>query len=104
MENLFCALAEKGTAPIFLEAGLPPPDSKSEVPVADDSSQFVRCGACFEEVSTSVATRMDCGHAFCNDCKHLWLSFILTRFLLWGQNDRLLRYDHCTLKEASGLL
>jgi len=71
VENLFCALAEKGTAPIFQEAGLPPPDTKSAVPVAGDTSQFVRCGTCLEEVSTSASTRMDCGHAFCNECEHL---------------------------------
>jgi ariadne-1 len=80
VENLFCALAEKGTAPIFLEAGLPPPDTKSAAPVADDTSRFVKCGTCLEEVSTSAATRMDCGHAFCNECKHLSLSFTLSIF------------------------
>lgn len=71
VENLFCALAEKGTDPIFLEAGLPPPDAKSDVRVQGETSQFVRCGTCLEDVSTSAATRMDCGHAFCNDCKQL---------------------------------
>ncbi|KAG0578371.1 hypothetical protein KC19_4G017900 [Ceratodon purpureus] len=90
VENLFCALAEKGTAPIFLEAGLPPPDTKSAVPVADNTSQFVRCGTCLEEVSTSAATRMDCGHAFCNDC---WTQYFIIK-IKDGQSRRVTCMEH----------
>lgn len=75
MENLFGAIAEKGYGPVFLEAGLPPPETEVVVPVADDASVSVRCGTCLEDVPTTTATRMDCGHAFCNECKELLSSF-----------------------------
>lgn len=90
VENLFCALAEKGTDPIFLEAGLPPPDAKSDVRVQGETSQFVRCGTCLEDVSTSAATRMDCGHAFCNDC---WTRYFIIK-IKDGQSRRVTCMEH----------
>jgi ariadne-1 len=71
VENLFCALVERGTEPIFLEAGLPPTDASSVGPnTGQTSPSAIKCRTCLEDVSSSSTTRMDCGHAFCNDCKH----------------------------------
>ena len=35
---------------------------------AGDADGEITCGTCFCEVPCEEATRMECGHAFCNDC------------------------------------
>jgi ariadne-1 len=69
VESLFGKLAETGTNEIFLEAGLPPPEDLCSRPQVCEPS-FISCGICLDDAPQKEATRMDCGHAFCNDCKH----------------------------------
>jgi ariadne-1 len=69
VESLFGKLAETGTNEIFLEAGLPPPEDLCSRPQICEPS-FISCGICLDDAPQKEATRMDCGHAFCNDCKH----------------------------------
>lgn len=90
LENLFGAIAEKGYGPVFLEAGLPPPETEVVVPVADDASVSVRCGTCLEDVPTTTATRMDCGHAFCNEC---WTQYFIIK-IKDGQSRRVTCMEH----------
>lgn len=67
VEKLLAVLVENGKESLFNEAG---------VTVIDDAdpmlplSSMVMCDICMEEVAGDKATKMDCGHCFCNDCKH----------------------------------
>lgn len=90
LENLLSAAVEKGYAPVFLEAGLPPPETEFVVPVADDPSERVDCGTCLEDVSMSAVTRMDCGHAFCNEC---WTKYFIIK-IKDGQSRRITCMSH----------
>lgn len=67
VEKLLAVLVEKGKESLFSEAG---------VTVSDDAGpmlpllSMVMCDICMEEIAGDKATKMDCGHCFCNDCKY----------------------------------
>lgn len=66
---------EKGKSCMFSEAGL------SIVELIDldqlEPSSMVMCIICIENVPAENVTKMDCGHCFCNNCKHLFLYWLL---------------------------
>lgn len=86
-ERLCGNLAEKGKDRLFLEAGLPPEVSAGPcIGLAGPLSGVSNCDTCFEEVSAELATTMDCGHTFCNDC---WTQHFLVK-IKEGQSRRIL--------------
>ncbi|KAH8950911.1 hypothetical protein BDL97_10G110100 [Sphagnum fallax] len=89
VESLFGKLAEEGTNKIFLEAGLPPPEDLCNQPTACETS-FISCGACLDDAPQNKATRMDCGHAFCNDC---WTQYFIIK-IKEGQSRRVTCMEH----------
>lgn len=69
VDNLFAVYGEKGTNILFAEAGVSVEercDSESSVPSS------IMCEICIEDVPGDEATRMDCGHCFCNNCVYLF--------------------------------
>ncbi|KAJ4836069.1 carbonyl reductase (NADPH-dependent) ari1 [Turnera subulata] len=67
IERLLAVLVEKGKSALFTEAGV------TVVEHLDDdspltSSSTIACDICIEDVTGDKATRMECGHCFCNDC------------------------------------
>ncbi|PKI58813.1 hypothetical protein CRG98_020803 [Punica granatum] len=67
VEKLLAVLVEKGKPCLFMDAGVPVVEDECKGSRAASSSS-VMCDICMEEVSGSEATRMDCGHCFCNTC------------------------------------
>ncbi|XP_044508820.1 probable E3 ubiquitin-protein ligase ARI2 [Mangifera indica] len=82
VEKLLAVLVEKGKASLFSDAG---------VPVNEDTgsslsfSSEVMCDICMEEVSADTATKMDCGHCFCNEC---WTGHFIVK-INEGQSRRI---------------
>lgn len=76
VEKLLAVLVEKGKASLFAEAGVTVKEDANSSP---PFSSTVMCEICMEDVSGDKATKMDCGHCFCNDCKHHddYLGFLL---------------------------
>ncbi|WOK99603.1 putative E3 ubiquitin-protein ligase ARI2 isoform X1 [Canna indica] len=66
IERLYESLDQKGRERLCLEAGVSISDNK-DLDILS-SSTLITCNVCFEDVSICVATRMDCGHCFCDDC------------------------------------
>ncbi|MCH93532.1 putative E3 ubiquitin-protein ligase ARI3, partial [Trifolium medium] len=63
VENLFEVYVERGKAFMFAQAGV----SVDECRDSDSSvSALVMCEICMDDVPSDEATRMDCGHCFCN--------------------------------------
>lgn len=65
VEKLFEVYVEKGKAFMFAQAGV-------SVDEYHDSgsldSAIVMCEICMDDIPSDEATRMDCGHCFCNTC------------------------------------
>ncbi|KAJ8763452.1 hypothetical protein K2173_002335 [Erythroxylum novogranatense] len=84
VERLFAVLVEKGKSFLFTEAGVTIIESQD-----NDSQQTscstVRCDICIEDLSRDKATRMDCGHSFCNDC---WTEHFIVK-INEGQSKRI---------------
>ncbi|KAH9656396.1 putative E3 ubiquitin-protein ligase ARI1 [Citrus sinensis] len=82
VEKLLAVLVENGKESLFNEAG---------VTVIDDAdpmlplSSTVMCDICMEEVAGDKATKMDCGHCFCNDC---WTEHFIVK-INEGQSKRI---------------
>lgn len=57
---------------MFSEAGVSMVDFVDLDP--PEPSSTVRCNICMDDVPAKYITRMDCGHCFCNDCKHFPIS------------------------------
>ncbi|KAH9695873.1 putative E3 ubiquitin-protein ligase ARI1 [Citrus sinensis] len=82
VEKLLAVLVENGKESLFNEAG---------VTVIDDAdpmlplSSMVMCDICMEEVAGDKATKMDCGHCFCNDC---WTEHFIVK-INEGQSKRI---------------
>lgn len=76
VDKLLAVLVEKGKLCLFNDAGVPVVENEGKDSSATFSST-VMCDICMEEVSGAEATRMDCGHCFCNTCKHLTCLFLL---------------------------
>ncbi|KAG2705567.1 hypothetical protein I3760_05G061000 [Carya illinoinensis] len=65
VERLFAVLVEKGKGCLFAEAGV------TVVEHQDLNSPLystITCDICMEDVASDEATRVDCGHCFCNNC------------------------------------
>ena len=69
VEKLLAVPVEKGKSCLFTEAGVTVVDNvDDDVPLS--SSSTITCDICIEDASGDNATRMECGHCFCNNCKH----------------------------------
>ncbi|XP_041015754.1 probable E3 ubiquitin-protein ligase ARI2 isoform X1 [Juglans microcarpa x Juglans regia] len=82
VERLVAVLVEKGKACLFAEAGV------TVVGHQDlDSSlhSIVMCDICMEGVPGGEATRVDCGHCFCNSC---WTQHFMVK-INEGQSRRI---------------
>lgn len=64
VEKLLAILVEKGESILFAQAGVPMLDRHH---LAEPAVSF-SCNICMEDVLKADATKMDCGHCFCNNC------------------------------------
>eukprot|EP00249_Psilotum_nudum_P023988 c29050_g1_i1 orf=252-2135(-) len=91
VERLFGNLAEKGKEKLFVEAGLSLDTSSGPwITMRQPSSDYITCETCFEEVPLGMASTMDCGHSFCNDC---WTQYFLV-MIKEGQSRRIKCMQH----------
>ena len=74
VEKLTAVYVEKGRSHMFSEAGV----SMTEIVDLDPDDPFsiVMCSICIDDVPVKDMTKMDCGHSFCNSCKHLFLHLL----------------------------
>ncbi|XP_027354770.1 probable E3 ubiquitin-protein ligase ARI1 isoform X1 [Abrus precatorius] len=82
VEKLFAVYVDKGKTFLFAEAGVSVDehrDSDSSVP------STVMCEICIEDIPSHEATRMDCGHCFCNSC---WTEHFVVK-INEGQSKRI---------------
>ncbi|PIN12373.1 putative E3 ubiquitin ligase [Handroanthus impetiginosus] len=83
VERLIAVYVERGKSCMFSEAGV------SVVEVTDidplESSSKVMCNICMDDVSLKDATKMDCGHCFCNNC---WTEHFIVK-INEGQSKRI---------------
>lgn len=70
IDTLFGVLAEKGKSFLFAQAGVPVVESCDLL--SPGSFTTMMCVICIDDVPGSEVTKMDCGHCFCNNCKHLF--------------------------------
>ena len=70
VEKLFAVLVEKGKDFLFAEAGVTLVGKHD----LGSSPSTVMCNICIEDVPGTEVTKMDCGHNFCNNCKHCFSS------------------------------
>ena len=70
VEKLFAVYVDKGKSYLFAEAGVTVDEHRD----SDSSSvpSLIQCEICIEDVPSDEATRMDCGHCFCNSCECLF--------------------------------
>lgn len=66
VEKLF-ADVDRGIAALFAEAGVSV-DEQCDPDTTVPST--VTCEICMEDVPGHEATKMDCGHCFCNSCEY----------------------------------
>ncbi|KAH8497694.1 hypothetical protein H0E87_017322 [Populus deltoides] len=67
VEKLLAVLVEKGKSCLFTEAGVTVVENvDDDAPLS--SSSTITCDICIEDASADTATRMECGHCFCNNC------------------------------------
>lgn len=80
VEKLFEVYVEKGKAFMFAQAGV-------SVDEYHDSgsldSAIVMCEICMDDIPSDEATRMDCGHCFCNTCQCLFFYSVTPAFVLF---------------------
>lgn len=76
VERLLAVLVEKGKACLFAEAGVKVVEHQD---LDSPSYPTIMCDICMEDLPSDEATRVDCGHCFCNNCKHSALVFISLR-------------------------
>lgn len=69
VENLFAVYVEKGKSFLFTEAGVTMAERHDDNALPPCSSSILTCDICMEDVCGNEATRMDCGHCFCSNCK-----------------------------------
>ncbi|XP_054786647.1 probable E3 ubiquitin-protein ligase ARI2 isoform X2 [Prosopis cineraria] len=82
VETLFEVYVDKGKAALFAEAGVSVDGQCDPDPSVPSS---VRCDICIEDVPSHEATRMDCGHCFCNSC---WTEHFIVK-INEGQSKRI---------------
>lgn len=83
VERVIAVLVEKGKEQLYIDAGVAVV-KHDDLSLSKFSSQLT-CNVCMEDLSTNDMTIMDCGHYFCNNCRHP------SRFLF------ILFHDHCLL-------
>ena len=67
VERIFELLDQKGRDRLFSEAGIPLHYTNNAA--GPPSSTEVTCLVCYDDVPHSAASKMDCGHNYCNDCE-----------------------------------
>ncbi|XVF45814.1 hypothetical protein PTKIN_Ptkin02bG0237100 [Pterospermum kingtungense] len=67
VEKLLAVLVEKGKENLFSEAGVSVVES-DDIGTPVPSSSTAMCDICIDEFPGDKMTKMDCGHAFCNNC------------------------------------
>ncbi|KAF7810951.1 putative E3 ubiquitin-protein ligase ARI1 isoform X1 [Senna tora] len=82
VEKLFAVYVDKGKAALYAEAGVSVDEHCELDPSAPPS---VMCDICIEDVPCHEATRMDCGHCFCNNC---WTAHFIVK-INEGQSKRI---------------
>ncbi|GLT43042.1 hypothetical protein SLA2020_170160 [Shorea laevis] len=82
--RLFAVFVERGKASLFSEAGVSIVEYQ-DINSLLSSSCTITCEICIEEVSGDKATRMDCGHCYCNDC---WTEHFIVK-INEGQSKRI---------------
>ncbi|KAL7236716.1 hypothetical protein ACSBR1_019924 [Camellia fascicularis] len=80
VEKLFAVLVEKGRDCLFAGAGVTLVENH-DLP----SSSTIMCNICIEDVPGTEATKMDCGHDFCNNC---WTEHFIVK-INEGQSKRI---------------
>lgn len=84
VERLLAVLVEKGKSSLFTEAGITLVEHlDADSPLT--SSITVSCDICIEDVTVVKATRMECGHFFCNEC---WTEHFIVK-INEGQSRRI---------------
>ncbi|KAK8564405.1 hypothetical protein V6N13_005370 [Hibiscus sabdariffa] len=84
VEKLLSVLVEKGKTDLFSEAGVSVVESEGTETLMSSSSAAM-CDICMEELPGDKMTKMDCGHAFCNDC---WTEHFVVK-INEGQSKRI---------------
>lgn len=107
MEKLLAVLVEKGKESLFAEAGVSIVDNQGlDLPLP----QTITCDICIEDVPSSEATKMDCGHCFCNECKCLCLKEFACRICIfismpfYNETQKLISLHSMNLVFTSGSL
>lgn len=82
VERLLALLVEKGKDCLYAEAGIKVVEHQDL-----DTPQYptIACDICMEDVSSDKATRVDCGHCFCNNC---WTEHFIVK-INEGQSRRI---------------
>ncbi|KAG6605104.1 putative E3 ubiquitin-protein ligase ARI1, partial [Cucurbita argyrosperma subsp. sororia] len=83
VEKLFAVLVEKGRHHLFATSGVTMIENQSIS--SSEPSSMVMCDICMEEVHGNDATRVDCGHCFCNNC---WTEHFIVK-INEGQSRRI---------------
>ncbi|KAL6867566.1 hypothetical protein ACP4OV_015590 [Aristida adscensionis] len=81
VERIFELLDQKGRDRLFTEAGIPLQYANN---AGLPSSVELTCNVCYEDVSPADASKMDCGHNYCNDC---WTEYFIVK-INEGQSRR----------------
>lgn len=68
VQKVYDSFERKGKEPLFQEAGVVISDDR-DLDILGSSTAVITCNVCFEDVAVLDATKMDCGHLFCNDCE-----------------------------------
>ncbi|KAJ7945984.1 RBR-type E3 ubiquitin transferase [Quillaja saponaria] len=83
VEKLFSVYVDKGKAFLFAEAGVGMVEHQNHDSLLLSST--IMCDICIEDVPSDDATRMDCGHCFCNNC---WTEHFIVK-ISEGQSKRI---------------
>ena len=75
VERVLAVLVEKGKEQLYADAGVTVVEH-DDLSLSKFSSPLT-CNICVDDVSANEMTIMDCGHYFCNNCKHS-ASFLLS--------------------------
>lgn len=82
VERIFELLDQKGRDRLFSEAGIPLQPANN---AGSPSSTEVTCNVCYDDVPLSDASKMDCGHNYCNEC---WTGYFIVK-INEGQSRRI---------------
>lgn len=82
VERLFAVLVEKGKPCLFAEAGVKVLEHQD---LNSPLCSTIMCDICMEDLPSDEATRVDCGHCFCNNC---WTEHFMVK-INEGQSRRI---------------